>query len=355
MIKGGVCILDEANRMAEKSWASLAPLLDQRRYIESIIAGIKIQAHSDFRICVTMNDDNSTFEVPEYIHSRLQPQIFIEFPERGEEMEILKFNIPFAKKDLIEYIVDFLQRAHKEEKIYTVRDGINICRYYMKMEQYQIERKDTNTTKFNSDKKPILKKGLENELIEQSIRQILGKDAVDFLNNLNTPGKKSSKDRFKAFFDPFEKISPKNQNHLDKDEFDNDWDEDFEDSDEDLFEDDPDHNQNFDSETEDFPDDDILDPLDTDDVLHIVEEIDDPKTKGSKNKSNEKISNKFNEKKKDKTDFTNPGTDIEIEHEKDLDKPDDEDMENISFRDIIDKLREKQKPDKTTTSKNKKK
>ena len=28
MIRGGVCILDEANRMSEKSWASLAPLLD---------------------------------------------------------------------------------------------------------------------------------------------------------------------------------------------------------------------------------------------------------------------------------------------------------------------------------------
>lgn len=37
MIRGGVCILDEGNRMNEKSWASLAPLFDQRRYIESKI------------------------------------------------------------------------------------------------------------------------------------------------------------------------------------------------------------------------------------------------------------------------------------------------------------------------------
>ncbi|MCH5373624.1 MAG: AAA family ATPase, partial [Planctomycetes bacterium] len=36
MIRGGVCLLDEGNRMSEKSWASLAPLLDHRRYIESI-------------------------------------------------------------------------------------------------------------------------------------------------------------------------------------------------------------------------------------------------------------------------------------------------------------------------------
>ena len=33
MITGGIVILDEGNRMSEKSWASLAPLLDNRRYV----------------------------------------------------------------------------------------------------------------------------------------------------------------------------------------------------------------------------------------------------------------------------------------------------------------------------------
>ncbi len=33
MLRGGVLILDEGNRMSEKSWASLAPLLDNRRYV----------------------------------------------------------------------------------------------------------------------------------------------------------------------------------------------------------------------------------------------------------------------------------------------------------------------------------
>src|ERR1039457_1910159 len=84
MIRGGIAILDEGNRMSEKSWASLAPLLDNRRYAESIVAGIKIKAHAQFRIVTTMNDDASTFELPEYIHSRLQPQILIDFPERDE-------------------------------------------------------------------------------------------------------------------------------------------------------------------------------------------------------------------------------------------------------------------------------
>jgi len=132
MIRGGVCILDEANRMSEKSWASLAPLLDTRRYIESIVAGLKVSAHPEFRICVTMNDDASTFEIPEYIHSRLQPQIYLDFPEAEEERRILRENLPFVDDYIMEYVVNFLQRAHASHENYTVRDGINIARYAAK-------------------------------------------------------------------------------------------------------------------------------------------------------------------------------------------------------------------------------
>ena len=75
MLTGQVCVLDEGNRMNEKSWASLAALLDYRRYIESIVAGILVNAHDNFRCCVTMNEDASTYEVPDYILSRLQPTL----------------------------------------------------------------------------------------------------------------------------------------------------------------------------------------------------------------------------------------------------------------------------------------
>ena len=133
MIRGGVCILDEGNRMSEKSWASLAPLLDDRRYVESIITGLTLSAHPDFRFVVTINEDASTYEIPEYIHSRLQPQIFIDFPDREDELLILKENLPFADEDILNYMVDFLQRAHMADEVYSVRDGINMARYALKM------------------------------------------------------------------------------------------------------------------------------------------------------------------------------------------------------------------------------
>ncbi|MEQ8189884.1 MAG: AAA family ATPase [Candidatus Eremiobacterota bacterium] len=161
MIRGGIVILDEGNRMSEKSWASLAPLLDNRRYIESIVAGVKINAHKDFRFCATMNDDASTFELPEYIHSRLQPQIFIDFPERDDELLILKENLPFMEQNILAYVVDFLQRAHGKDERYTVRDGINIGRYAGKIIKSQ---------------KVTLDSALKN-----AVKQILGEEALVYL------------------------------------------------------------------------------------------------------------------------------------------------------------------------------
>jgi MoxR-like ATPase len=132
MIRGGVCVLDEGNRMNEKSWASLAPLLDHRRYAESIVAGIRIPAHADFRCAVTMNQDDSTYEIPDYILSRLQPTLPLGFPNRNDEMSILEYHLPFAEKEMLAMTVAFLQNAHSLMLDFSPRDGINVLRYAMK-------------------------------------------------------------------------------------------------------------------------------------------------------------------------------------------------------------------------------
>jgi MoxR-like ATPase len=132
MLRGGVCVLDEGNRMNEKSWASLAPLLDQRRVVESIVAGIQIKADREFRCCVTMNEDASTYEVPDYIMSRLQPTLHLGFPEKNDEMAILKYHLPFAPGDLLGLTVGFLQEAHGLDLDFSVRDGIHILQYALK-------------------------------------------------------------------------------------------------------------------------------------------------------------------------------------------------------------------------------
>ncbi len=129
MVKGGICLLDEGNRMSEKSWASVAPLLDMRRAVYSIVAGVEIKANPEFKICVTMNEDASTFEVPEYIHSRLQPAIYMDFPTREEEFRILRGSLDGPSDELINHVVEMLQESHARDDDLSVRDGLNIARY----------------------------------------------------------------------------------------------------------------------------------------------------------------------------------------------------------------------------------
>lgn len=164
MIRGGTAILDEGNRMSEKSWASLAPLLDNRRYVESMVAGAKIRAHPNFRLVATMNDDASTFDLPEYIHSRLQPQIMLDFPERDEELRILQENLPFGDDGILEYVTDFLQLAHAADERYTVRDGINVARFALKLRHSE----DFGMT----------------EAVHKSIEQTLGDEAMRYARAL---------------------------------------------------------------------------------------------------------------------------------------------------------------------------
>ncbi len=160
VITGGVAVLDEGNRMSEKSWASLAGLLDARRTVESVVAGVTVRAHSEFRAVVTMNEDASTFEIPDYIMSRLQPGIMLGFPNREDEMQILSYVLPFSSAQMLEMCVNYLQRAHSLDLPYSVRDGINAIRYTVKQQHMNPEA------------------DLE-ELFTNAIRQILGEEALD--------------------------------------------------------------------------------------------------------------------------------------------------------------------------------
>lgn len=161
-LTGGACVLDEGNRMNEKSWASLAPLLDHRRCVESIVAGIQINAHPDFRCCVTMNEDASTYEVPDYILSRLQPTLKLGFPRRDDELAILRYHLPFAPAEMLSLTVNFLQDAHQLNLEFSVRDGLHLV-------QYALKRLSQDSTH------PLSK----DEAWREALIKVLGEEALD--------------------------------------------------------------------------------------------------------------------------------------------------------------------------------
>lgn len=140
MITGGICILDEANRMNEKSWASLASLLDDRRYIDSISAGVRIHAHQEFRIVATMNEDSSTFNIPDYIESRLRPVFPVSYPTKDEMIQILSHHVPDADDELKAGIVEYLTEKKKNGNLedFSTRDAIHIATISMKLAEKRV-------------------------------------------------------------------------------------------------------------------------------------------------------------------------------------------------------------------------
>jgi hypothetical protein len=208
MVCGGVCVLDEGNRMNEKSWASLAPLFDNRRYAESIVAGIVINAHPEFRAAVTMNQDESTFEIPDYIMSRLQPTLPVGFPNKQDEMAILQYHLPFAEAEMLAMTVEFLQRSHQLKLEFSPRDGINLLRYALKRISQDPDHPVSRDETWQEALKHCLgDEALDLETLSQRKRRTLGGDAVPLgLADL--------------FFEPDDPMHPDRDDDEDDDEFD---------------------------------------------------------------------------------------------------------------------------------------
>jgi MoxR-like ATPase len=139
VVKGGILVLDEGNRMPEKTWASLAPLLDGRRYIDSSIASIRIRAQPDFHICVTMNDDSSVYELPGYIQSRLKPKIELTPPPWDIKEKIVRLKCPGVGTELLTQIFKELKERTKNEYRDSIRDILSLAQYAQKLKSKGIE------------------------------------------------------------------------------------------------------------------------------------------------------------------------------------------------------------------------
>jgi MoxR-like ATPase len=69
-------------------------------------------------------------------------------------------------------VVGFLQQAHEARERFTVRDGINIARYALKLAQAQAEKSTGHLVELPGSKKL-------RTLLAQAVRQVLGEEAEE--------------------------------------------------------------------------------------------------------------------------------------------------------------------------------
>ncbi|MBX9836882.1 MAG: hypothetical protein K2X69_01075, partial [Silvanigrellaceae bacterium] len=114
-----------------------------------------------FRFVTTMNDDSSVYDLPEYIQSRLNPQIFLDFADIETEARIIRYAVPYLEENLLTLLVSFLAISHKYEENYSVRDGIQIAKYAQRLKSLN---KDLTLPK----------------ALKASVFSILGEDALKY-------------------------------------------------------------------------------------------------------------------------------------------------------------------------------
>lgn len=140
MLRGGVCFIDEIAKIRPRALAPLASLLDERRYIDSILLGERIYAHRGFRfVAATNTKDMDETPLPEFIRSRMRPAIRVDYPERSEIDRIIKSRFKAISNDGTRLLDRFweLWANNRSNRPPTPRDSIYIFGYALNLADFE--------------------------------------------------------------------------------------------------------------------------------------------------------------------------------------------------------------------------
>ena len=92
---GGIAYFDELGKAPTSALDPLASLLDDRRTLTSVLAGLHIKAHREFLFCAALNDDEERgLGLPRYIDERTRPSIYVGPPSPPVMEQILRRHLP---------------------------------------------------------------------------------------------------------------------------------------------------------------------------------------------------------------------------------------------------------------------
>lgn len=130
MIKGSVCFLDEIAKMRPRALAALASVLDERRYIDSVLLGERVYAEPGFRfVAATNTADLEQAALPDFVKSRLRPVINVGYPEREEIEGILRARFETVRVDSRHRLLDRFWKFWADrhgDRLPTPRDSLYI-------------------------------------------------------------------------------------------------------------------------------------------------------------------------------------------------------------------------------------
>jgi len=131
MLRGGICFFDEIGKAPTSALDPLASVLDDRRTLSSVLAGIHLRAHDDFLFCAALNENEETgLGLPGFIDERTRPAIHVGYPPAETLEEILRSRLPEASDVWFRV---FLREF--EGVTLSTRNAITVMSYAFRMAQ----------------------------------------------------------------------------------------------------------------------------------------------------------------------------------------------------------------------------
>jgi DNA polymerase III delta prime subunit len=95
MYRGGIVFFDEIGKAPPAALDPLASVLDDRRELTSVLAGIRIKANTEFLFCAAMNEIEETgVGLPAFLDERTRPAIHVGYPPITTLEQILETHFP---------------------------------------------------------------------------------------------------------------------------------------------------------------------------------------------------------------------------------------------------------------------
>ena len=109
MYRGGIVFFDEIGKAPSSALDPLASVLDDRRELTSVLAGIRIEADPGFLFCAALNDIEETgVGLPSFLDERTRPAIDVGYPTASALKQILQAHFPDHDKHWVgAFIAEF--------------------------------------------------------------------------------------------------------------------------------------------------------------------------------------------------------------------------------------------------------
>jgi MoxR-like ATPase len=129
MLRGGIIFFDEIGKAPERALSPLASVLDERRSLTSVLAGIHLKAREGFLFCAALNENEEEgIGLPGFLDERTRPSIYVGHPGAAEIEEILRCHVPSDALHWIKIFVDIFKAVEL-----STRNAITILEFAYKM------------------------------------------------------------------------------------------------------------------------------------------------------------------------------------------------------------------------------